>query len=109
MDDIGDNENHILSFDRVCTDNGLVPVPAYVDQTNYNFCFELHSGMHGDPVIYVNKLDKSLRPAPSIYLSNPPDWQRGNDEFSNKIANAALATVLDNILPLNALWAAYNT
>ena len=82
MDDSGDSGNGIKSFSEACGDLGIAPVPAFTAQSEAGFCYEFHSGMHGDAVVYVNKSKKGDRinkNVPAIKLGPPVANVRGEE------------------------------
>ncbi|MCB1333580.1 MAG: hypothetical protein KDK26_07985 [Roseivivax sp.] len=110
MDDSGDSGNGIKSFSEACGDLGIAPVPAFTAQSEAGFCYEFHSGMHGDAVVYVNKSKKGDRinkNVPAIKLGPPVEWQRGEGEFKSKEARDALATVEANAAVFRQMYDAW--
>lgn len=110
MDDSGDPGNGILSFPEACATLRINPVPAITDQTQAGICFELHTGVHGNPVIYVNhskRADRISRNVPAILIGPPTVWQRGDDSFKSKEAADALATVTANAAVMLQMYNAF--
>ena len=112
IDATGDKNNGVKSVTEACVECGVDPVPRHADQKLFDYCFEFHSSMHGDAVVYVNHTvsgDRINRSVPAILLGPPPTWQRGKDTFKAKDAADALNTVTNNQALFQALYDGWNT
>ena len=107
----GDKGNGILSITRACADLGVAVPAVVVYQKLGDYCFEFHTGMHGEAGIYVNHAnrgDRIKKNVPEITLGDTPKWLRGESEFSSKSGKEALKIVTDNIDLFQDLWDAWN-